>query len=72
MVLLAPSLDALQELLDQGELYAVDHCMIHCVKKPVHLCIKPKRLRDLQVPPVTLNTRHILVVIVHKYLGVLK
>ena len=27
MVLLAPPLGALQELLDQYELYAVDHCM---------------------------------------------
>ena len=31
MVLLAPSLEALQELLDECELYDVDHCMIYNV-----------------------------------------
>ena len=71
MALLASSLDSLQELLDQCELYAADYCMIYTIKKPVCMCIKPKRLCNLQVPPVTLNGRTIGFVIIQKYLGVL-
>ncbi len=49
MVLLAPSPTALQELLFQCELYAVDHSMIYNVKKTVCMCVKPKMFRDLHV-----------------------
>ena len=38
MVLLAPSLDALQDLLDPCELYAVDYCMIYKVQK-LFVCV---------------------------------
>ena len=71
MVLLAPSPAALQELLCQCELYAVDHSMIYNVKKTVCMCIKPKMFRDLHVPPVTLNGRSLTFVTTQKYLGVL-
>ena len=61
-VLLAPSPDTLEELLDQCELYAVDHCMVYNVNTPVYICIKSS---------VMLNGRTITFVTVQKYLCVL-
>ena len=55
MVLLELSHTALQELMWQCDLYAVNHSMINNIWTMVCMCVKPKLFRDLIVLPVNLN-----------------
>ena len=68
-VILAPSPSALQELIDCCGKFAQEHDILYNVKKTKILCVKPKRLKDLQVPNFTLNGRNLCFVNTERYLG---
>ena len=71
MVLLAPSPDALQSLLNLCNQYANDHCIKYNARKTVCMTIVPKWLKSFNVPDFTLNGRKLKSVEQQKYLGVL-
>ena len=70
MVLLAPSVKALQLLLDTCYAYSVDHDILYNVTKSVCMLFRPTWLRNVpQYPIVTLNERNLEYVDKYKYLG---
>ena len=70
-VLLAPSPDALQHLVNICQNYALEHGMRYNVKKTVCMCVKPKVRKDISVPQITLNGKCLKWKHEHTYLGVL-
>ena len=69
-VLLAPSAESLQLLLNKCEEYANKSEITYNPKKTVCMLIRPKWLKDLQTPSVTLNDKVLDFVEDHSYLGV--
>ena len=70
MVLLAPSPDALQSLLDICNQYASEHCIKYNSRKTVCMTILPKWLKSFSVPDFKLNGSKLKTVKQQKYLGV--
>jgi hypothetical protein len=69
MVLLCPSVDALQKLLNICERYAVTHGLTYNAKKSELLVFKAGNKSYKTVPPVTLNGKPLGQVKKFKYLG---
>ena len=70
MVLIAPSIAALQKLLDKCSIFALNHSILYNVKKTVCMCFRPKVLKANFDPIVFLSGKEIKCVTSHKYLGV--
>ena len=70
-VILAPSPDALQHLVDICQKYALNHGLRYNVKKTVCMCVKPKLRKHISVPQITLNGKCLKWTEEHSYLGVL-
>lgn len=68
-VLLAPSPSALQSLLDICETFAMNNDLVYNTKKSFLICIKPKWLKNLEVPSLRLCNEAIKVTSNGKYLG---
>ena len=70
-VILAPSPDALQKLIDICFKFADNNEMVVNEKKTYVMCVKPKSLKKLRVPNVYLNGKPLSFIDKHKYLGVI-
>jgi hypothetical protein len=70
-VVLAPSPDGLQHLVNVCQEYAIGHGLRYNTKKTVCMCVKPKSKKYLRVPQITLNGKSLRWAQEHKYLGVL-
>ena len=70
-VLLAPSPDALQRLIDICSKFADNNEMVMNERKTYVMCVKPKRLKNLSIPNVYLNGKPLKFIDKHKYLGVI-
>ena len=69
-VLLAPSPNALQILIDKCEQYAKNHDLLFNVKKTKCMCVKSLVMKDIHVPKFFLNGSQITQVKRECYLGV--
>ena len=69
-VLMAPSAEALQMLLDECDKYAKQTELTYNTKKTVCMLVRPKWLKDLKSPHITLNGSTLDFVDNHCYLGV--
>ncbi len=70
MVLVAPSIRALQTLLTTCDEYACNHSIRYNTKKTVCMCIRPKCLKFCCNPTFVLSGNELKCVSSHKYLGV--
>ncbi len=70
MVLLAPSIRALQTLIAKCSEFANDHSILYNTKKTVCMCFRPQVLKCKFDPIVVLADKQIKCVSSHKYLGV--
>ena len=70
-VILAPTPQALQKLLEICENYAKDVELLFNTKKSFCMAIMPKWLKDLQYPSIKLDGNVLQFVSDHKYLGIL-
>ena len=70
-VLLAPTPQALQTLLNICEQYAADVELIYNTKKTFCMMVTPKWLKDIDVPHIYLNHKELQFVQEHKYLGII-
>ena len=70
-VILAPTPNALQKLLDICGNFALEVELMYNIKKTVCMAIKPKWLKDIENVDVYLNNKPIKLVTEHKYLGIM-
>jgi hypothetical protein len=70
-VLLAPSPNALQRLIDECNLFAKCNDLIYNVKKSKVMCVKPSNKKRLHVPQFELDGKALHMVDNYKYLGVI-
>ena len=70
-VLIAPSPNALQTMLDICETYGNTNDILYNSKKSVIMCIKPKECKSIYVPTFYLQGKPLSQVSCHQYLGVL-
>lgn len=68
-VLLAPSPSSLQKLLDVCQHFANCNELVYNTKKTFCICIRPKWLKELHIPDLSLCNEKIKIVSEHKYLG---
>ena len=68
--LIASCPSALQSLLNICSDFARSNCIVFNEDKTKMMCYKPKCLRDIGVPAISLNGKNISVVNKHKYLGI--
>lgn len=68
-VIIAPTPDSLQILLNICDIFAAEHDMLYNVKKTKCMCFKPKLFHDIVIPDIKLNGNAIDFVPSHKYLG---
>ena len=71
VILLSPSAFGLQVLLNVCEKFATDHDIVYNTKKTVCMLIRPKMLKTLKTPEVSLCGTTLRVVDDYKYLGYL-
>lgn len=69
IVIMAPSPDALQHLLNICQDFATANDIIYNVKKTKCICVKPKSFKDLYVPCIKIAGNNVNFVNCHKYLG---
>ena len=70
-VLLAPTPQALQKLLNICEQYAADVELLYNTKKTFCMMVTPKWLKYIDVPHIYLNDKELTFVQEHKYLGII-
>jgi hypothetical protein len=69
-VLIAPSPQSLQCMLNLCKDYAEANDIIYNIKKTVAMCIKPKSLKNLVIPNFCLQGKVLSKVLKYKYLGI--
>ena len=70
-VLIAPSPQSLQDMLNVCKVYAENNDIIYNAMKTVVMCVNPKSLRNLAVPNFVLHDKVLSQVLKYKYLGVI-